>query len=262
MRNLTKMINNTMNFSSHVIKEYKCGKCGELIRVIRLVINGKVRIANRCKACDDRELEKEALQTYKDLQVSKRERIFNDFSLISDGLKNATFENYHPANQELAEAKKIAKNYVDVFNKYKGLMFVGDYGVGKSHLSYSICKEVREKGFTSIFISVPELLTKLKSTFNNTGNYTEEALLTALKNVDLLVLDDIGADYPTDWAISKLFEVINSRIGKNNVYTTNNNAKELINKVGKRNFSRMMENVQLVKMNGNDYRLKNLKIWN
>lgn len=150
-------------------------------------------------------------------------------------------------------------NYTTDFNENKGLIFVGDYGVGKSHLAYSICTKAREEGLTSIFITVPELLTKLKSTFSQTGNHTEEELLIALKNVDLLVLDDIGADYSTEWSTSKIFEVINSRIGKNNIYTTNSNSRELTNKIGKRNFSRMMENVQLIKMYGDDYRLRNLK---
>ena len=260
MKHLTKKINNMTNFSSYVIKEYSCPKCRELIKVVRLEINGKVRVANRCKVCDDRELEKEALQAYKNHQISKRERLFNDFSLISEGLKKATFENYYPPTKNFAEAKKIAKDYLNNFKENKGLMFVGDCGVGKSHLSYSICKEAREKGISSIFISVPELLTQLKSTFNKNKNYTEEDLLSALKNVDLLVLDDIGADYPTEWAITKLFEVINSRVGKSTIYTTNSNAKELASRVGKRNFSRMMENTQIIKMQGNDYRLKNLKI--
>ncbi|WP_374187296.1 ATP-binding protein [Priestia aryabhattai] len=259
MKNLTKEINNMTSFSSRVIREYKCNKCGELIKVLELVINDKIRIANRCKACDERELEREALHAYNNLKNSKRERLFNDFSLISEGLKKATFDNYHPINQELSKAKQVAKSYLDNFDKISGLLFVGDCGVGKSHLSYSICKEAREKGISSIFISVPELLTQLKSTFNKNKNYTEEDLLSALKNVDLLVLDDIGADYPTDWAITKLFEIINSRVGKSTIYTTNSNAKELASKVGKRNFSRMMENAQIIKMQGDDYRLKNLK---
>lgn len=260
MRILKSQVHNTINFSSEIIREYPCPECGEMVKEFKVIVKGKVNVTDRCKVCDDRQVEKKAFLAYKELQISKRECIFNEFSLISEGLKKATFGNFHPLSEELLRAKKQAMNYITNFVENKGLMFVGDCGVGKSHLSYSICKEARERGLTSIFISVPELLTKLKSTFNKNGDHTEEELLNALKNVDLLVLDDIGADYPTEWSISKIFEVINSRIGKNNIYTTNCNSKDLITKVGKRNFSRMMENVQLIKINGEDYRLKNLKL--
>lgn len=259
MKSLKSQVHNTMNFSSEIIREYPCPECGEMVKELKITVKGKINVTDRCKVCDDRQVEKAAFQAYKKIQISKRECIFNEFSLISDGLKRATFENYHPLNEELVEAKKQAINYINNYAENKGLIFVGDYGVGKSHLSYSICKKAREKGLTSIFISVPELLTKLKSTFNKNGDHTEKELLTALKNVDLLVLDDIGADYPTEWSISKIFEVINSRVGKNNIYTTNSNSKALITTVGKRNFSRMMENAQLIKMSGEDYRLRNLK---
>lgn len=87
MKNLKTQMHSTMNFSSKVINEYQCFKCGNLIKVTKLVINGKTRIADWCKVCDDRQLEKEALQAYENLRDSKRERLFNEFSLISEGLK-------------------------------------------------------------------------------------------------------------------------------------------------------------------------------
>ncbi|WP_250637008.1 ATP-binding protein [Lentibacillus amyloliquefaciens] len=72
--------------------------------------------------------------------------------------------------------------------------------------------------------------------------------------MDLLVLDDIGAEQQTEWSTSKLFEILDDRSGKATVYTTNLSSDELKERVGERNFSRMMDNTNVIVMNGSDYR--------
>ena len=145
-------------------------------------------------------------------------------------------------------------------------MFMGNYGTGKSHLSVSITKKLIEKEFSCIFISTPKLMTKIRSTYSKDSEYTEDHIIEVLSNVDCLVLDDIGAESTKQgdnnqhtWATSKLFEIIDNRIGKHTIFTTNYNFGELESRLGGRNFSRMMENIHLVKMYGDDYRLRKFK---
>ncbi|MGM9923066.1 MAG: ATP-binding protein, partial [Bacillus sp. (in: firmicutes)] len=105
----------------------------------------------------------------------------------------------------------------------------------------------------------------LKSTYNKASEQTEEELLSHLERMDLLVLDDVGAektkkeDDEFSWAKSKMFEIIDSRIGKHTIYTTNFEHTELLKMYGERNFSRMMENTHVEKMNGENYRLRDFK---
>jgi DNA replication protein DnaC len=119
-----------------------------------------------------------------------------------------------------------------------------------------------EKGERCIFISVPKLLSKIRSTYNKRSEYSEDDLLKWLERVECLVLDDVGAeqrktsDDGESWAVSKLFEIIDSRAGKHTIYTTNLSSGELRRSVGPRNFSRMMQDTIILKLDGEDYRLK------
>ncbi|RBO92037.1 phage DNA replication protein (predicted replicative helicase loader), partial [Paraliobacillus ryukyuensis] len=189
------------------------------------------------------------------LRLEKMLKHFDGHSLLNKSLVNATFESYEPTNDQQQNAKRTAMDYVADFTGTGNLLFSGTYGTGKSHLSVAITKALMEKGKTCVFISFPKLLTKIKDTYNNDGP-TEDQLMNAMKNVDLLVIDDIGAEKRSEWSIAKLFEIIDDRAGKATIYTTNLNSEELNNWVGERNFSRIMENTQPIKLNGNDYRRK------
>ena len=88
-----------------------------------------------------------------------------------------------------------------------------------------------------------------------------------INDVELLVLDDIGAEYVKSengmesWVTDILYQIVNSRQEKLNVYTTNYTGKELQKKYGAmsgRIISRMMSNSKIIKLDGSDHRLKNL----
>ncbi|MED0673163.1 ATP-binding protein [Aneurinibacillus aneurinilyticus] len=205
---------------------------------------------------EDRAMVQRILQENKEARKAKYQRVFNENSLISPALLTATFENYEPGTFELREAKRITMDYAERFalDDPHNLLMMGDYGVGKSHLAVSITKRLAEKGFTSIFVSTPELLTKIRSTYNRDSNHSELELLELIKTVDCLVLDDIGAEYGTDWAVTKMFEVVDSRLGRHTIYTTNLGPEELAERLGPRNMSRMKQDTEILVMQGDDYR--------
>ncbi|MEK4800687.1 ATP-binding protein [Oceanobacillus sp. FSL K6-0118] len=177
---------------------------------------------------------------------------------MNESLKRATLENFESINAGLHEAKQKVLSYIDSFDKKQNLLFTGSYGTGKSHLSVSITKKLMEQGYECLFLSLPKLLTKIKQTYNKEG-ITEAELLQVIQRVDLLVLDDIGAEQRTAWSNSKLFEILDDRAGKSTIYTTNLNSRELKNHVSERNFSRMMERTNVIVMNGSDYRRREFK---
>ena len=87
----------------------------------------------------------------------------------------------------------------------------GPPGTGKTHLVAAAANRMRERWVDVGFFTAPDLLDLLRSGYD-TGDY--EALLDALKNVAVLVLDDLGAERGTAWAEEKLFQVINHRYNK------------------------------------------------
>lgn len=197
----------------------------------------------------------------KENDLRKKENIkkmFEEKSLINVELQKATLDNYVPTTELLQKAKKIAIKYVNSYSKDNpiNILLFGNYGTGKSHLSVGITKALMDKEITSIFISMPKLHTKLRDTYNKKSQQSEAEIMKALEDIDLLVLDDIGAEKDTEWANSKLFEILDSRQGKHTIFTTNLNENNLKAHVGERNYSRLMYNTHLVKMTGDDYRLR------
>ena len=123
----------------------------------------------------------------------------------------------------------------------------------------SVVREVKKKGYTALFIDVSELVTAYRDTYNKKSETTEKQLDQLIKNVDLLVIDDYGTAL-SQYGISKMFSVANLRTGKNNIITSNNEASELAKtKDMAKIFSRLMKNTEVIKMRGNDYRLKDFK---
>lgn len=123
----------------------------------------------------------------------------------------------------------------------------------------SIVKEIKAKGFTVLYMNVPQLISTIKNTYNNGTNMTEQELAKIMSDVDLMVFDDYGINM-NDFATSKMFELIESRIGKHNIFTTNLDEKEMTrSKDLQRIFSRIMSNTTLIKMDGQDYRTKGLR---
>lgn len=243
---------------ARTIQEFTCEGCNEHVVQKELIIpvgplKGEKTIANYGCKCEDIKLAKRVIAAEKRIKQKRLQRTFDYYSLVNESLQKATLENYEPTSEELAQAKQEITDYINNFDGTKNLLLHGSYGTGKSHLSISITKKLMEKGYECLFLSLPKLLTKIKETYNNDG-VTEDELLNMIQQVDLLVLDDIGAEHSTDWVTAKLFEVMDSRAGKATIYTTNLNSKDLRERINERNFSRLMENTDVIKMNGRDYR--------
>lgn len=252
-----------------VLNTYECEGCGQQVSVTKMAIaggpdKGKVeRFFLGCK-CADRFIAEKVVENERKAKMNRAKDVFDQNSLVNRSLLKATFENYIPPTPELESAKRTLVDFAFTFDPQEGknLLLTGTYGTGKSHLSFSVAKVLIEKGRTALFLSVPKLLTKIKETYNAKAEFSENDLLNYIATVDLLVLDDLGTEYTNmrngadNWTWTKLFEVIDSRSGKHTIYTTNLSAIELEAKVNERNFSRIMDNTDVVKMNGRDYRRK------
>lgn len=245
---------------ANVLEWYCCLKCREQVKVSRITIAigpEKGKVVEQKIDCYCSFLEK-TLADQKKARTEKLKSIFEENSLINPALENASFESFELG--EFESALRKAEQFVSNFDLKKpvNLFFQGSFGTGKSHLSVSITKALTEKGYSTIFISTPKLLTKIRNTYNKSNYQTEEQIINAITNADLVVFDDIGAEGDiSGWSMQKIFEVIDSRAGKHNVYTTNLSSEDFAaSKDLQRIFSRMMMNATPIVMNGTDYRRK------
>ena len=251
-----------------LVEETVCKGCGQKIKIFEMQIIGgphkgeRVHLKYGCK-CEDIRIAKESWEIHQRAKLQTVKDYFERYSLINPRLMQATLEGYQPKNDSQAEAKKMVEKYIQIFSREnpKNILFYGGFGVGKSHLAKVITDGVMKKGYTTVFISVPKLLRKIRSTYNRDSQISEDDVFNVLESIDLLVLDDIGAEKRSDWTDERLFDVIDSRQGKSTIYTTNYTPDELLELFGERNFSRIVnEDTVLIEIQGENHRLADLEI--
>jgi len=168
-------------------------------------------------------------------------------------------------NERLQTALSRARRFAEAFPVAdKGLFFIGPPGIGKSHLAVAVLKQViREKGARGLFYDVRELLKIIRSTYDPVHRTTEFEVLQPVMTADLLVLDDLGAEKPSEWVDETLNLIVNTRYNERRatIFTSNYEEKEdrtdpdsLLVRVGARMHSRLYEMCEFLEFDGADFR--------
>lgn len=182
--------------------------------------------ANKIWKIYDEFIEKEKLKEFNLKQIDK---LFQNNNLGKRQL-NSTFENYKITNKNkkaYENAKKYANKLINGETD-KGLFITGTYGVGKTYLASCIANETIKNKNTVVFGTLIQLLDYIKDTYKD-SSVSDKEYLNLYSSVDLLIIDDLGKEKPTEWVLEKLFLIVNNRY--NNylpiVITTNYNRNQL-----------------------------------
>ena len=114
-----------------------------------------------------------------------------------------------------------AKKYAD--NPRGWLVLIGASGSGKTHLAAAIANHCISMRIRTFFMVIPDLLDHLRATFSPNSDVTYDELFEQVRNVPLLILDDLGVQRSSPWASEKLFQILNHRFNAQlpTVITTN-----------------------------------------
>lgn len=184
---------------------------------------------------------------------------------VSDDLKDAKLNTYKPTDKTQEQAKKLAIQYIKQFNGERSLIISGGSGRGKSHIGISIANAIRQMGYTAWFVKSRDILKLIQSTYEDGSALTEDYIMKVIETIDLLVLDDLGAEYikpiqgdSESWASDILYNVFELRLNKATVCTTNYSMSALEQKYsrnGERINSRLLYKADTIRLQGEDYRL-------
>jgi DNA replication protein DnaC len=126
----------------------------------------------------------------------------------------------------------------------RGLWFYGSSGTGKTTLAMLISRIALEAGRSVAIYSLPKLLARIRRTFDaESGEQSYSDLFERLATVDLLHIDDLGAENRTEWVLEQLYALVNERYEAQRalVVTTNLEEHDLEDQIGGRVVSRLVE---------------------
>ena len=155
-----------------------------------------------------------------------------------------TFDTFQTTSEN-QKALTVCKRYADTFRERlpssntdpgrNGLFITGNKGTGKTHLAAAIANQLMQEGTGVICMTMIDLLERIKETYAQRKQYeaSEGDVLNTYKEVPLLIIDDMGKEPPTEWAVSKIYAIINARYEAYlpTIVTTNYSDSELVRRL-------------------------------
>jgi len=186
-----------------------CGKCNTRKERNITLFDGKTRrVPVMCKCRTEAEqLRKEQMQKEEEMRSIQRARIS---SMMDNTFRTACFANYQIRNgneRHLKVAKKYCIEFSKMYERNQGLLFWGTVGTGKSYTAACIANYLLEANTSVIMTSFVRILQEMQGF----DREREESFTNKLNSVKLLIIDDLGAERSTDYALEKVYGIIDNR---------------------------------------------------
>lgn len=204
-----------------------CGKCRQA-KEKRLEFPGSIdpqgqaRIMTvRCLCRCESEALREREQREKELEEMRRLESLRASSLIESRLRGARLSTFVRTedNQKLYRmAERYVEGFEDMYGRNQGILFWGSVGTGKSFTAACIANELLDRRVPVVMTSFVKILQNIQG-----GSVDEAQYMAQMNRARLLIIDDLGAERNTDYALEKVYNVVDSRYlaGKPLILTTN-----------------------------------------
>ncbi|QIB68231.1 ATP-binding protein [Aminipila butyrica] len=218
------------------------------------------------EALDYQQREAQAVKEQEELEKiqleGRRARIAGYEKQLGRRFTGRTFQNFDRAGNEKAFdiCLEYAKNFKN--NKGEGLLFLGSVGTGKTHLAAAISNLIIAQHVIPVkFVNITLLLAEVKDTYEEGKDKSEKEIIRQLSEVELLVIDDLGKEKPTEWSNSVVYSIVNNRYENYRplIITTNCSVDELRERLGEATASRIIETCKGIRLDGPDRRMEKLR---
>lgn len=243
-----------------------CGKCGEPRQRFMLFDDptdddpehkSELKVVTMCR-CEREEEEREKRKEEAAKDMEKIQRLRNA-SLLDEKLRGATFDafkltKYNERNLKLC--RRYAMKFDQMVEKDQGLIFWGSVGTGKSFAAACIANYLLDRKVPVVMTSFVKLLEVFQS-----GRDEETSILNRLGYAKLVIFDDLGAERGTDYALEKVYNIVDSRYRKSlpMILTTNLTIEEMKSEVDmryRRIYDRVFETCYPMQFTGPSWRMK------
>lgn len=232
-----------------------CGKCGSK-KQLRVKFGDKTHVVRCVCKCESKELEEKKRQEEYEEQMRRINRL-KEASMMDKKYREVTFEKYEvrEENKKVFEmAKKYAGRFQDMYKKNQGLLLYGPVGTGKSFTAACIGNYLLNNAKPVIMTSFVKILQDIWE------NDREAEYITILNSASLLIVDDLGTERETDYALEKVYNIIDSRVRANKpmIITSNlelNDMMECEDIRKKRIYDRILECCYPMYVGGKSFRM-------
>ena len=220
-----------------------------------------------CKKCEDTgyyngslcECAKQLMTMYTSEMIGKVSPLtlssFSSFTLDrystqADGKHKST------PKKNMEKVYKSCVKFARNFPNYENLLFMGDSGLGKTHLALAVANEVISKGYNVVYCNSSNIFKAIETEYFQDQRATET--LETMKICDLLILDDLGSEFINSFLASTLYDIVNTRLVTKlpSIYTTNIvSANILETRYGDKVCSRLLGCCSLLSFYGEDLRI-------
>lgn len=193
-----------------------CGVCGQPKQTYIEVPNptpdnmGKILTTKACEC--DRQAEQDEKARKQELANKDKIMRLRQVSLIDAKFKDVSFDSLERTQfneKNLKVCSRYAEKFTEMLAKNQGLLLWGNVGTGKSYAAAAIANYLLSKVVPVVMVSFVEIIKNIES-----KKMTQDEIISLMNSAQLVIFDDLGAERSSDFALEKVYSIIDSRYRK------------------------------------------------